>query len=589
MRDNDLGIERHRLRCAASGFLAAAAGLGAAELTTGVARSWRSPVEVVAEVVIARAPSSVTKFGIEQFGRNDKLALVVGILATLALLSLVVGVASCRRPIAGPVAFSVFALIGAFAALQVAGAPLSAVVPSLVAGTVGLATLRYLHGQRLLPARSAGRATAGTARTADNADDQASDAGTDPADPVVAPTRAGRVIPPSGVTAPSGDKPVSAGGPAPDPALGAARPPSGAGAGAGLDRRRFLAVSAGLLAFAGLAAAGGRALRDRFSAVDSRRNLVLPRADQPLAPLTDRYGVDVAGMTPFRTSNADFYRIDTALAVPQVPVEGWTLDVSGMVDRSLSLTFDELCALGLVESDVTMTCVSNRVGGELVGNARWLGVPVQRLLDEAGVDPSADQLVGRSVDGYSCGFPVSAARDGRTCLVAVGMNGEPLPLAHGFPARLVTAGLYGYVSATKWLSEIELTTFDDFDAYWVPRGYAQQAPIKTQCRIDVPRTGTPVAAGDQYIAGVAWAQTRGISEVEVKVDDGPWRRAELAPALSDETWRQWRIRWDARPGSARIACRATDGDGALMPEERSEPLPDGATGWQSKLVIVEAA
>ncbi len=533
MRDNDLGIERHRLRCAASGFLAAAAGLGAAELTTGVTRSWRSPVEVVAEVVIDKAPSSVTKFGIELFGRNDKLALVIGVLVALTLISLVVGLVSCRRPVAGPVAFAGFALIGAFAALQVAGAPLSAVVPSVVAGTVGLATLRYLHGQRLLPARSSHRATT-------------TDADADAAAAVD-------------------------------------------GAGAGLDRRRFLAVSAGLVAFAGLAAAGGRALRDRFSAVDSRRNLVLPRADEPLAPLTDRYGVAVAGMTPFRTSNADFYRIDTALAVPQVPVEGWTLDVTGMVDRSLSLTFDELCAFGLVEADVTMTCVSNRVGGDLVGNARWLGVPVQRLLDEAGVDPSADQLVGRSVDGYTCGFPVSAARDGRTCLVAVGMNGEPLPLAHGFPARLVTAGLYGYVSATKWLSKIELTTFDDFDAYWVPRGYAQQAPIKTQCRIDVPRTGTPVAAGDQYIAGVAWAQTRGIAKVEVKVDDGPWRRAELAPALSDETWRQWRIRWGARSGSARIACRATDGDGVLMPEERSEPLPDGATGWQSKLVIVEAA
>ena len=582
MRNDDQGAsptDHHRLRCAASGLLAAAVGLGAAELTTGITRSWRSPVEVVAEVVIDKSPSSVTKFGIELFGRNDKLALVIGVLVTLTLISLVVGLVSCRRPGVGVVAFAGFALVGAGAALQVAGAPLAAVVPSLVAGVVGLATLRFLQGRPVLPTRSA-EAPAATAATEPVA-------GT--ADPVPATTTASDLSTASTAAARPGEKPVSPGGPEPDPALGTDGARIAAGAGAGLDRRRFLVVSAGLVAFAGFAAAGGRALRERFSAVQSRRELVLPAADEPLAPLSGRYGVDVEGMTPFRTSNADFYRIDTALTVPQVPVEGWTLDVKGMVDRDLTLTFDELCALGLVEADVTMTCVSNRVGGELVGNARWLGVPVERLLDEVGVDPAADQLVGRSVDGYTCGFPVSAATDGRTCLVAVGMNGEPLPLEHGFPARLVTAGLYGYVSATKWLSEIELTTFDDFDAYWVPRGYAQQAPIKTQCRIDVPRTGSPVPAGPQFIAGVAWAQTRGIGKVEVKVDDGPWQEAELAPELTDETWRQWRLRWSPEAGSARISCRAFDADGTPMPEERSEPLPDGATGWQSKLVIVQAA
>ncbi|MBL8777568.1 MAG: molybdopterin-dependent oxidoreductase [Acidimicrobiales bacterium] len=576
--DHDAAPAGHRrLRCAASGLLAAAVGLGAAELTTGLVRSWRSPVEVVAEVVIDKAPSSVTRFGIEVFGKNDKLALIIGILAALTVISLVVGLLSCRRPFAGVVAFAGFALVGATAALQVAGAPLVAVVPSLVAGAVGLVTLRFLQGRAVLPGRAATTSTvpaaAGGAATA------AAQADPDPADPGAAPSSAPV----------AGEKPVHPDGPEPDPSLGVGGARIAAGAGVGLDRRRFLLVSAGLVAFAGFAAAGGRALRERFSAVQSRRELVLPAAAEPLAPLAARHGVDVEGMTPFRTSNADFYRIDTALTVPQVPVEGWTLAVKGMVDDELTLTFDELCALGLVEADVTMTCVSNRVGGDLVGNARWLGVPVQRLLDEVGGDPAADQLVGRSVDGYTCGFPVSAVGDGRTCLVAVGMNGEPLPLEHGFPARLITAGLYGYVSATKWLSEIELTTFDDFEAYWVPRGYAQEAPIKTQCRIDVPRTGTAVPTGEQYIAGVAWAQTRGIAKVEVRVDDGPWREAELAPELTAETWRQWRLRWNPRPGSARITCRATDADGALMPEERSEPLPDGATGWQSKLVIVQAA
>ncbi len=517
MSDDERPTREHRLLFALSGLVAAGVGLGIAELSTSLNRAWRSPVEVVAEVVIDKAPSSVTKFGIELFGQNDKLALVIGILVALTIIGLVVGLASRRRPIVGDIAFGLFAVVGAGAALQVANAPLSAIIPSLLAGGVGALTLRLLQGRlHALP----------------------------------------------------DTKPVSADV---------------------TSRRRFLALTGALVAVAAVAAAGGRALRDRFSAVDSRNNLVLPAADRPGPPVTDAFAADVAGMTPFVTPNADFYRIDTALTVPQVPVERWELEIKGMVDQPLTLTFDELTDFGLVEADVTMTCVSNRVGGDLVGNARWLGVPVQRLLDEVGVDPDADQLVGRSIDGYTCGFPVSAVGDGRTCLVAVGMNGEPLPLEHGFPARLVTAGLYGYVSATKWLTEIELTTFDEFESYWVPRGYADRAPIRTQCRIDLPRTGEQVAAGPQFIAGVAWAQTKGIAKVEVKVDDGPWQEAELADELTDETWRQWRIGWDAQPGSPRLLCRATDGDGVLMPEERTEPLPDGASGWQSKLVIVQAA
>ena len=259
-----------------------------------------------------------------------------------------------------------------------------------------------------------------------------------------------------------------------------------------------------------------------------------------------------------------------------------------MVDREFEITFDELLDLGLVEADITLTCVSNPVGGELVGNARWLGVPLRVVLDEAGVDPDADQIVGRSVDGYTCGFPVEAAYD-RDALIAVGMNGEPLPLQHGFPARLITPGLYGYISATKWLEEIELTRFDRFQQYWVPRGYAERAPVKQMSRIDVPRSGNIIEPGPTVIAGVAWAQTRGISKVEVQIDDADFVEAELAEALNDDTWRQWRLDWDATEGNHRLTVRSTDGDGRVQTDERAELLPDGASGWQSRLVTVRAA
>jgi DMSO/TMAO reductase YedYZ molybdopterin-dependent catalytic subunit len=244
----------------------------------------------------------------------------------------------------------------------------------------------------------------------------------------------------------------------------------------------------------------------------------------------------------------------------------------------------------MIERDVTLSCVSNRVGGGLVGNARWLGVPLTEILDRAGVQPEAEQIVGRSVDEFTVGFPVEAAFDGREALVAVGMNGEPLPFEHGFPARLVVAGLYGYVSATKWLSEIELTTWDGFDAYWVPRGWAKEAPIKTQSRIDTPNGEDTIAVGDQVVAGVAWAPTRGIERVEVQLGDGAdWVEAELSEPLSDNAWVQWKVDWGvAEPGRYQLTCRATDGDGNTQTDEVRPPAPDGATGWHSRVVTVTA-
>ena len=352
------------------------------------------------------------------------------------------------------------------------------------------------------------------------------------------------------------------------------------------SRRRFLVAAAAVAAGAAVMAAGGRRLASRFGAADSRRAVVLPPPARKLARIPA--DASSAGATPFFTPNGSFYRIDTALTVPQVPAESWSLVVDGMVDQPLELSYGDLLARPLVESDITLTCVSNEVGGDLVGNARWLGARLDGLLDEAGVDPGADQVVGRSVDGYTCGFPV-AVLDGRDALVAVAMNGEPLPLAHGFPARLVVPGLYGYVSATKWLTQIELTRFDRFDQYWVPRGWDARAPIKTQSRIDTPRGLARVPAGVVPVAGVAWAQTRGIRAVQVRVDDGPWLEARLATEVNDTTWRQWDLAWEATPGRHTLTVRATDGTGAIQTAERSEPMPNGATGQHQIVVLVDEA
>jgi hypothetical protein len=262
-----------------------------------------------------------------------------------------------------------------------------------------------------------------------------------------------------------------------------------------------------------------------------------------------------------------------------------------MVDRPLRLSFDDLLRRDVVEHDITLTCVSNTVGGGLIGTARWTGVRLDDLLANAGVDPAATQVVGRSIDGYTCGFPIEAATDGRNALVAFGMNGEPLPLEHGFPVRLIVPGLYGYVSATKWLVEIELTTFEEFEQYWVPRGYADRAPIKLMSRIDsVDGLGTLRRDDDGMVAigGVAWAQTRGIGAVEVQLEDGPWQRCELGAALNDDTWRQWAFRWTpTAAGRTSIRCRAIDGDGVIQTSERSEPLPNGASGHHQIVVFVE--
>jgi DMSO/TMAO reductase YedYZ molybdopterin-dependent catalytic subunit len=352
-------------------------------------------------------------------------------------------------------------------------------------------------------------------------------------------------------------------------------------------RRSFLLLSGGAAVTSIAAAMFGRALRNARGVEGVRSEVVLPSVEpDATVVLPDVLDTSVLGLSSYITPNDDFYRIDTALVVPQVSPNNWKLRIGGLVDNPYELTYDEILAMDLVETNVTLSCVSNEVGGDLVGNATWLGVPLTTLLDRAGVQPAGTQIVGISVDDFDAGFPTELAYDGRTALLAVGMNGEPLPIRHGFPARLVIAGLYGYVSAVKWISEIRLDT-DDHDGYWIPRGWSKLGPIKTQSRIDVPRPSRRVPSGRTPIAGVAWAPHRGIAAVEVQIDDGPWKPCRLGDATSDETWVQWVVEWDATPGAHTIAVRATDKTGAVQPAERTPPAPNGAQGYHTIRVTVE--
>lgn len=353
------------------------------------------------------------------------------------------------------------------------------------------------------------------------------------------------------------------------------------------SRRRFLVSLGGFAAFAALTATTGRVLIGRMREVAAgRADVVLPRPFSPAAPPSVSDVLSVEGISTLVTPSDEFYRIDTAISVPRVDLNDWTLKISGMVDRPIELTFEDLLDMPMVERYVTLSCVSNRVGGTLVGNAKWLGIPLSDILNRAGVQDGATQIVARSVDGWTAGFPTEAASDGREALLAIAMNDEPLPFDHGFPARLVVAGLYGYVSATKWLSEIELTTWEAFDGYWIPRGWSKEGPIKTQSRVDVPRQGERLAPGAVPIAGVAWAPNRGIEKVEVRVDDGPWMEADLSADLSEDSWRQWAIDWEANLGEHSIMVRATDGNGETQTSNVTAPAPNGATGYHTRSVLV---
>uniref|UniRef100_UPI000371932F molybdopterin-dependent oxidoreductase n=1 Tax=Nocardiopsis halotolerans TaxID=124252 RepID=UPI000371932F len=362
----------------------------------------------------------------------------------------------------------------------------------------------------------------------------------------------------------------------------------------GFDRRRFALLAGATAAASAGAGVGARLLN--ASAPTARltpANVVLPRPGDPAAPLPDGADLELEGLAPFFTPNSDFYRIDTALAVPRIDASTWSLRVHGLgIGQERTFTYADLLEHpDLRERDITLACVSNPVGGSYVGNARWIGVPLASLLTDLGVrSPAdggpADQLVSRSHDGMTIGTPVADVMDGREAILAVGMNGRPLPYEHGFPVRMVVPGLYGYVSACKWITEVELTTFDAFDAYWVPRGWSERGPIRTQSRVDTPRDGADLGAGRVVVAGVAWAQHTGVDRVEVRVGDGPWTEARLAEEDTVDTWRQWVLEWDAEPGEHTISVRATDSDGTTQTADEAPPLPSGATGHHTVTVTV---
>lgn len=353
------------------------------------------------------------------------------------------------------------------------------------------------------------------------------------------------------------------------------------------ERRAFL-ISAGLAAGLGvLAAVGGRIAATSIQTVNAaRRMFTLPMAAAKAEPIPAGASLNIPGLAPLVTPNSDFYRIDTALIVPSIDPERWSLTITGLVDRDVALSFEELLALPLEENYTTLACVSNYVGGGLIGNALWLGYPIRKLLARVGPKSGADMVLSRSADGFTAGTPISALTDDRNAILAVAMNGEPLPPEHGFPARMVVPGLFGYVSATKWVTELKVTTFAEEAAYWTTRGWSARGPVKLSSRIDTPDPFGQVEAGIVAVAGVAWSQHVGISGVDVRVDDGQWEKATLAEAISADTWRQWHFPWKATSGRHTLTVRAIDANGVVQTAEIADVVPDGATGLHSLDVVV---
>ncbi len=498
---------------ALAGIAGGIAAIATSELMAGLFPGAPSLVLAVGALIIELQPPGAKDFVVALFGTNDKLALEVGVVVVALAIAAGLGVLATRRFGLAAAGFAGFATFGFVAAVRD-----TSTTPVLAALTAAIAAAVGIQVLSWL----------------------------------VGPARAG-----ARTVAPDGDL---AGRAMPD-----------------WSRRGFLLRSGSVAAVAAALGVGGRSLLERQRMPDVGLPVDLP-VPGDRATLPDGADLDVPGITPIVIDNDSFYRIDTALLTPRVDVASWRLRIHGMVEREVVLDFEELTALPAIEQYVTIACVSNEVGGNLVGNAKWGGVRLRDVLALAGVQEGATQLVGRSVDGWTAGMPTAWVMDpAREPMIAVSMNDEPLPGPHGFPARLIVPGLYGYVSATKWLKELQLTTLEAFDAYWIPLGWAKEAPILTQSRIDTPRPGASIAAGIIPLAGVAWAPDRGISRVEVAID-GEWREATLSVPISDATWVQWRYDWDAQPGTYEVTVRATDGAGEVQTDRRTRPAPDGARG-----------
>ncbi len=615
------------------GVATALLALGTAQLVAALFNSQvGGPVDAVGELSIDHTPPAVKNFAIRTFGSSDKTALITGIWIVLLIFAVIIGVLALHRLWLGIAGLAVFAVIGIVASESQPTSKVTDILPTLIGALAGALLMRYVVGlagwrrglrpvqqsaaplgwqpnQRPLPESEPRPGQAGPSAQQpaepdwaepdraepdwaepDTPDASAPQAGAGgmpdgPVGPYVPPDYA-RPAPAS--QRPAGGGPGGPGGlppqhwvqPQPSPRSYTAASP---------NRRRFLAVSTA-------AAAGGLVVYKAGSWISHNRDVSaaqqsirLPVAATPAPPLPAGYDLKIPGLSPFITPNASFYRVDTAIVLPEILPASWSLRIHGMVARELTVSFDDLIRRQLIEDYITLCCVSNPVGGPYIGNAKWLGASLRSLLQRAGIKAGADQLLCTSSDGFTSGTPVQTAMDGRDALLAVAMNDTALPVEHGFPVRLVIPGLYGYVSACKWITDIEVTTYAANTSYWAQRGWSAQAPIKTESRIDVPAAGASIKAGKQTaIAGEAWAQHKGIEAVEVRINNGPWLQAQLATVPDIDTWRQWVYYWDAAvpPGNYLIEARATDKTGYTQTSLVEPPEPNGASGYPSVLASV---
>ena len=515
-----------RIAWAASGLAAAAVAVGVGEVVAGVLGS-TSAIAAVGTLVIALQPPWGKDLMTSLFGTNDKLALEVGVFIGSLLAGALIGLLGGRDRRLAYAGFSVFGIV---VLVLILGDPLEDAFAGLI--TVGAAVAAGVAMFQWLAAML-----------------------------------------------------VAAPAPTPAPKPRAARkaavstPPA---RGVSIPRRAFLVIAGTFVAVGAVLSVVGRFLGSQTPTTNAAQ-IPVPTPGSTVAPPPSGADFAIDGLSPLIVPNTDFYIIDTRLSTPQVDATTWSLRIHGMVNNEVKLSYQQLVAMPLVEQYVTIACVSNEVGGHLVGNAKWTGVNLNSELALAGVQPGATQVVGTSFDGWTSGFPTAHLQaGGKDAMIVVQMNDAPLPARHGFPARLIVPGLYGYVSATKWITDIELTTLEAFNAYWVRLGWAKQGPILTQSRIDVPRSGQNVPAGAVEFAGVAWAPTRGVSKVEVDLDStGSWQPCELSVPLSDYSWVQWRTTLQVSAGQHTIRVRATDGTGATQDQGPTPPAPDGARGWMT--------